>query len=124
MKKGYTLVELLAVFVLIAILSTFALTLITKYSNKFKNISNTKIQDTIISSAKSYVNNNIGMKKSIKNGQKQSVSYSTLVSAGYLTDNLLDVKNYKNKNTSDICVCVEYKEYNYIYTYQEQCNCN
>ena len=121
-KKGYTLVELLAVFLIIAVIAALALTAIARYSNKYKRISNAKIEELIISSAKSYVYNRRSLKEQIRNGNPQYIPFADLKSSGYLSDKLKDLKTYEERDISDSCVIVTYENYKYVYEVEQPCD--
>lgn len=124
MKKGYTLVELLAVLVIISMLAVLAFTSIVKKSTQLKSLSNDKIEELIKSSAKSYLYNNNILKQDIKNTGKGTITYKTLRDNNYLSDNLINTKTYKKIDIDSSCVCVEYRNYEYTFTLKQPCNCN
>lgn len=115
MKKGFTLVELLAVILLISLFSILTFNSIVKKSNELKEESNNKYSEVIKSSAKMYVDSNQDIKLKIKSGQTIKISYKQLQDLGYLTINLNDLsKNRINPNNK--CVQVSYQNYSYLYT--------
>ena len=121
-KKGYTLVELLAVFLIIALIAVLALTAITKYSAKFKKLSDKKVEELIVSSAKSYVYNRRSFKESIRNGHPEPITFEELRDSGYLSNKLKDLKTYKERDISDSCVWVTYENYKYVFEVEQPCD--
>lgn len=115
-KKGFTLIELLAVIVIISLIALFAFRGILKKSAEIKDISNKKVEELIISSAKSYIDQHKNEKLQARSGQKVKIPYSTLKNYNYLPDTLKNVKTYKNINISNYSVCVTYSNYKYNYT--------
>ena len=124
MKKGYTLIELLAVILIVALISVLALTAIVKKTNQFKEISNQKAKELILSSAKSYLYNNKVLKQDIKNAGSGVIQYKTLKNSNYLNDKLIDLKTYEEIDINNSCVCVKYENYKYTFSISQPCNCN
>ena len=124
MRKGYTLVEILAVIVIISMIAVLALNRINEQSSQFKEISSEKYEKLIKSSAKSYFYNNKNLKQKVKNGNRYAITYTLLKQKGYLSEKMINLKTYRNINVENSCVCVEYKDYKYIFIVQQPCNCN
>ena len=123
MKKGFTLVELLAVLFIIGLISVLAIATITKHANELKKISNSEIEELIKSSAKSYIYDNENIKKNVKAGKKVSIEYQLLKQEGYISNDIVDIKSYKKIDINKYCVCVTYENYDYIYNImlKEEC---
>lgn len=118
MKKGYTLVELIAVLFIISLISTLALVSITKQSTNSKKMSSSKFEELMYSSAKSYLSQNTDLKDLVRSGNLVAVSYSTLESLGYIDKDMIDLQTYKTIDIEELCVCVGYSvkdEYKYTY---------
>ena len=126
MKKGYTLVELLAVIAVIALIFALIFVGIVKKSNEFKGESNEEIKTLIESSGKSYFYNSNELRQEAKINKKVIISYNDLKNNGYLSEKLIDVETYKKIDINNSCVCVKYNTSNYEYTFEAQqpCNCN
>ena len=124
MKKGYTLVELLAVIMIISIIAILALTRINDYTSKLKETSNDKFQTLIKSSAKSYFYNNKNLKQKVKNGNRTAIHYTTLKENNYLSERLINLKTYKKLNVEQSCVCVDYVDYKYVFEVEQPCSCD
>ena len=74
-KKGFTLIEVLAVIILLGILSIFSVTAITKIVSKQKNNNYKNTVSATLSAARKYFSDNL---------DKTSVSLKDLHSGGYL----------------------------------------
>ena len=122
MKKGFTLVELLAVIVIISLLSVLAYDGILKKGNELKDLSNARYRELLKTSAKMYVNAKSDVQMKLKAGQTIKISYKELQEAGYLSEDLKNLNN-SNVDVNSSCIQVEYKynDYSYIYTLV---NCN
>ena len=126
MKKGFTLVELIAVLAILAILSTLVLVNIIQKANKMKVISEAQVEEAVISAAKTYVSKNSYLKTRAKSGENISIEYTKLKSEGYLPDNMLDVTTYRKINISEWTVCFSYDretnlKYEYLVTLKTSC---
>ena len=99
MKKGYTLIELLAVILIVALISVLALTAIVKKTNQFKEISNQKAKELILSSAKSYLYNNKVLKQDIKNSGsgiiQYNICYEYALEEGVETKDIANTYNFR-----------------------------
>ncbi len=120
-KKGFTLVELLAVLVIITLLAVLAFSSIIKKSNELKSISNTKYEELLKTSAKMYVNANEDIKLQLKSGSSKTITYKELQDSGYMAEGLKDLNN-SNIDTTKVCIVVSYNNYSYTYTLNENCN--
>ena len=99
MKKGFTLIEMIAVIGIIAIMSIMVMPLImNQIAEKKEKISDTT-NDLIFTAVDLYLNDNISnFPKQV--GSKYCVKLETLVSKGYLKSPLKDVKTGKQLDTS------------------------
>lgn len=124
MRKGYTLVELLAVIVIIAIIAILALANISKKSNELRVLSNDQVEKLIKSSARSYFYNNNAFRQEVKNTGKGTITYKTLKDNNYLSNNLKNLTTYKDIDIDSSCICVKYENYEYTFNIKQPCNCN
>lgn len=123
-KKGFTLVELLAVLFIILLLGSLVFVSINEKGEQFKDISYDKFKETIITAAKSYVTKDDDMINSLKRGDKSGrcssgleISVEELINLKYLNSkNLKNPKTYKIIDAKNSYVCAEYSNYNYNYT--------
>lgn len=114
-KKGFTLVELIAVLAIVSILSTFVLVNIIQKANKMKQISSDEVDEALISSAKTYVSKNTYLKSRVKSGEIVEIEYTTLKNEGYLPDNMLHVTTYQKMDINDSSICFKYVDNKYTY---------
>ena len=114
-KKGFTLVELIAVLAIVSILSTFVLVNIIQKANKMKQLSSDEVDEALISSAKTYVSKNTYLKSRVKSGEIVEIKYTTLKNEGYLPDNMLHVTTYQKMDINDSSICFKYIDNKYTY---------
>lgn len=122
-KKGFTLVELLAVLFIILLLGSLVFISINEKGEQFKDISYDKFEETIITAAQSYVSEDDKMINSLKRGDTTGrcdvgieISIEQLINLKYLDGkNLKNPKTYKNIDVVNSYVCAQYKDYNYTY---------
>lgn len=122
MKKGFTLVELLGVIIIIALLSTAVYQVFVKEINTTKQKSYENQIDKIISISKDY---------HLKNISNDGVLITTLLNEGLIkNDTIIDPRNNKQ---IDGCIRFETNEYEQIsYNYcngskkldDTNCNCD
>ena len=108
MKKGFTLVELLAVLLIIALISTLAFKSILKTSKDSKAMTQKTYEKLVLASARSYVTNDENIKNILKAEHQYQITYQTLIDEGYLTKDVIDFTNNKKINTSTYYVCITY----------------
>ena len=123
-KNDDTLMELLTVIVLISILAVLALTTIAQKSVTLRNISQSKFEKLIISSAKSYVEEHRTLKDKAKFGEPVEITYTTLKNAKLLPDNIKDLTTFENNSIDSYSVCLTYENYKYQYSIVTSGNCN
>ena len=116
-KKGFTLVELLAVILLITLILGLAMTAIISKSKELNKLTDEKVQEIIISSAKSYVNSNEILKKQLNTTSYLVVEYTDLEKYDYLKDELKTLETNNSINYSQYRICVT-KDSSYNYNYE------
>lgn len=112
-EKGFTLVEVLAIIILISLLTILITPNLLKLRNKVDDKRIKEVNDIIISKAKYYVSSN-ELKDEIKSvaaGSKYAITLSDLEEDNYLEEDFSDVYD----NPSNIIITVQYKDaiYNY-----------
>ena len=112
-KKGFTLVEILAVIVIIGILSTIAIVAYTKHIDKAKKEIDKQNETTIVMAAKAYMEANPSEKpQSI--GESAKVDLKTLKNKNYLKEDIINSKKESCMNNSYVYVYKnDYDKYSY-----------
>lgn len=113
-KKGFTLVEVLAIIILISLLTILITPNLLKLRNKVDKKRIEEVNNIIINKAKYYVSLNDlkGEIKEVSSGSKYAITLSDLKENNYLEEDFSDVY----ENTSNIIITVEYK--NAVYNYK------
>ena len=91
MKKGFTMIELLAVFTLLGIILVITLPKMTSTLKKSDSNSYEAFKKTIYIATEAYVADNVTIKK----GDSTSISLKTIIDSGYLKSNLTNPKTSK-----------------------------
>ena len=137
-QKGFSLIEMLAVVVIIGLLLVFIVPNVSKLIEQNKNDAYEKLKDSIITATKNYISDNRykieiagkctgdEMKAITKIGDDNKIidskiSLSTLTESGYIKE---PVKNPKNNNAIDLknsYIKIEYncKTKDYEYTLED-----
>lgn len=124
MKKGFTLVELLGVLVILGLLALITVPIITNSINSSKkNLKEVEIKN-IVKAAKDWAADNMDKLPSFSPETSGScnVSIETLVSGGYIDQ---PINPDTNVNFGG-CVIISVDDNNYSYSYQENssnCSC-
>lgn len=115
MKKGFTLVELLAVIVILGLLSLIAVPAVTNSIRKYrKDLYDTQISN-IQDSARIWASDNITeLKEEV--GQSTVVTLKTLKEAGLVDDDIKDPRNKKKFDDDNTYVTIEKTSKGYKYT--------
>ena len=117
-KKGFTIVELLAVLIILSLIAVIIYPNIIRSVRSTKNdLSNIQINN-IKESAKMYVNDNVGT-DNFFDSNNEEVSLKKLVDDGYIDGSTYDILNNKEYNLVNSKVIItrtgEYP--NYVYEY-------
>ena len=119
MNKGYTLIEMLAVFVVLAILAIISFPVITDTIKEIRESGAKAQEKLVIEGAKGWVNDhNILLSDEV--GSVYEVSVSTLNEEGYLSHEKLN-KIVKNEEYQNSCVKITTLEHKYSYEFKSEC---
>ena len=122
-EKGFTLVELLAIIVVIAAISTFALVNIDKKSEQYSEISAGQLDEIIKGAAHSYILSSDELTNKVKSSSEgYTISLNTLIDNGYISGkNLKNIKTRKDIDPNDVRIKITYglndKKTSYVYVY-------
>lgn len=122
-EKGFTLVELLAIIVIIAAISTFALVNIDKKSEQYSEISAGQLDEIIKGAAHSYILSSDELTNRVKSSSEgYTISLNTLIDNGYISGkNLKNIKTRKDIDPNDVRIKITYglndKKTSYVYVY-------
>ena len=100
MKKGFTLVELIGVIVILGVLAVFAVPALTKTFKKTANKESEEYIKNIILAAENYYHTNPDS-ENIING---CISISTLIEEGYLKNNINSITGTSISNDSTVII--------------------
>ena len=111
MKKGFTLVEVLAVIVLTSLIMFIAIPAIINTVNKKRNTISNDAKKIIYDASDLYVSNYIN---AMQSGTTYCITLNDLVEKGYLTSPVMDYKNDKEVPLNYfVMVTPSGNEYNY-----------
>lgn len=122
-EKGFTLVELLAIIVVIAAISTFALVNIDKKSEQYSEISAGQLDEIIKGASHSYILSSDELTNKVKSSSEgYTISLNTLIDNGYISGkNLKNIKTRKDIDPNDVRIKITYglndKKTSYVYVY-------
>lgn len=117
MKKGFTLVELLAIIVLLGVVALIVYPIVTDQIDIAKNKAYEQSVNSIEEAAKRYgTTNMLGYST-----DEQILQLSTLVSSGLLDED--DLINPKTEEKMTGCVYYKWDDTNKVYNYRYEPNC-
>ena len=114
MKKGFTLVELLAIIVLLGIIIVVAIPSLNESNRKANNNKTKEFNEIINTACISYIEIN----KS-KLGDKTEIDVKTLIDEGFLKDNLVNPKTNKKILEENKKIKIDTKDKKTTCIYQE-----
>ena len=119
MKRGFTLVELLAVLILLGVVSLIAIPSIGKILNRSREKARESTKNELIKAAKEYYADNI--RELPDDGSHKCLSVSEIEESGYISnDDIIDPKT-KKKLTGYIKIYFDNTYNQYTYEYVESC---
>lgn len=103
-KKGFTMIELLAIMVILVIISLFSVPVIINITKNTE--SNPDVYETIYMATETYIYNNYDKYKELDTrGNTAKVNVIDLINSGYLKNNIINPKD-NEKFTSDDYILV------------------
>lgn len=122
MKKGFTLIEMIAVIAIMGLITALILpNIVNQVSSKSNDISKAS-KDLIYTATELYIDDNSNQFS--KGNNIYCIKLQTLVDNGYLDKPLKDVSNNKNIPLDNL-VKVSFNEYNEaVYELTDKDNCN
>lgn len=102
MKKGFTLIELMALILIITLIAIFVFPNIVNQIKKSKDATSDSVEDVVISAAKRYINDNPNTFE--ENGSNYCITIKDLVDNDYLKE---DIVNDSENGVLDKFVSVE-----------------
>lgn len=118
-KKGLTLVELIAVIVIIALLAVIIYPQVAKNLSIIKSDTKTIQESTVKEAAVQYLSDNVD-KEEIFLNDKLTITLKELVDEGYIVGSLKNAKTSKEYDLNSSNVVIErtgsFPNYNYNYT--------
>ncbi len=119
-KKGFTLLELIAVIVILAVILLITMPNIMTIFDSTRSKLNDNQKSQILSAARTWGMAHLNSAKT--EDQKTSISIKTLKEQGYLDDKEITDMVKKN-NIEDTVICVSYENNQYVYTYEGAKTC-
>ena len=131
-KKGFTLVELLAIIVILGIIITIVYPLVVSTINDAKKNAYTSQKEIVIKAAKLYYLDHVENLPDIGSSENRCVTIETLITDGYISSEELKsnysmIKEEKklinpDNNTEISSVQVKYENNKYVYNLVESCS--
>lgn len=122
MKKGFTLIEMLAVIVILAIISLIIFPEVNKIIKNSKQKSYDTQINNLINATKKMTAKDSSLLPEEVSGSKKCVTLSELKLAGEIdTDVIEDPRNTSNKLTGVIVIEYSGEYQQYVYSYNETC---
>ena len=115
-KKGITLVELLAVLVLLSIIAVIAVPLTLNLIKDSKNDADTINKSNIKEAAELYVADKIGYEIDFNTTPTKTITLRQLLDGGYISGDIKDQLSNKNYNLDTSTIIVTKENNNYTYT--------
>ena len=114
-KKGFTLVELIGVVVILGLIALIAFPALLNQINTSKNEVSESVRELVISSSKSYVENDTQLAP-----KKYCITFEELIDGGYLTEGIVSSERDKLQNKR-VMVTYYNNKYNYELVDSKDC---
>jgi type IV pilus assembly protein PilA len=119
-NKGFTLVELLAVIVILGVLVAIIMPSVNGILNRSKSRLNDEQKEAIISAAEKWGTVNVSLNET-GNVVPTSVTIGDLKSSGYLENKTVKDLTDKTDITDSTKICITYQNYQFVYTFKGAC---
>lgn len=121
MKKGFTLIEIIAIIILLSVIALIVYPVVNGIINNNKDKLYDKQIEELRRHTKSWVTENLDSINLI-DGYTRNVTFQELYEAGFITDS--DVKNPKTSESLSGCMTIVYDSSitGFNVTYNENCN--
>ncbi len=116
-KNGFTLVELIAVIIILSLIAIIAFPAILNIVRDSENQIDESSKEIILTQAKAYVNDNVNDFAKV-NGNSYCVSINSLATSGFLTSEFINNLSEENQKLN---VSVSVSDYNYNYEIVSDC---
>ncbi len=114
-RNGFTLVELMAVIIIISLIALLTFPNIINQIKKTKKSNNKMIEDVVIEQAKKYVSDN---KEEFQDDDGYCLSIDTLVDKGYVNEQLVGINNKDN----DVIMMIKKDVFSYKIVNKNDCD--
>ncbi len=119
MRKGFTLVELLAVIAILSILALVSFPIVSKVMSDMKGEANKSQEKLIIDASKYWVNDHLNLLSDTV-GDIYTLELSTLIEGNYL--NKGQVKDLEHDTVlNDACIKITTEAHKYTYQFEKKC---
>jgi prepilin-type N-terminal cleavage/methylation domain-containing protein len=118
-KRGFTLVELMAVLILLAVLIGVSVSGIINARDKANKSLEHDRDELLKAAAKKYASNDHVNDMDFKNGKNACISVKTLIEENYLKDPILpNASDAKNEETRNLYVLAKFDNNSLQYTFE------
>ena len=115
-RNGFTLVELMAVIIIISLIALLTFPNIINQIKKTKKSNNKMIEDVVIEQAKKYVNDN---EEEFQDNDGYCLSIETLVDNGYVKEELVSINEKKDNN---VIMMIRHDDFTYKIVDKNDCD--
>ena len=116
-KKGFTLIELIVVIVLLSLISLVVFPAVFKTLNTSKQMAYESQKEIVLKAAKEYYLDNIDLLPETKEESETSIELKDLIKNGYINED--EIINPKNNHVLNGKVKVSYLSNKYVYEFIE-----
>ncbi len=123
-NKGFTLVELLAVIVILGIILLVVMPSVTGILNRSQNRLNDEQEQAILNAARQWGTSNLledNGKIYLDGVEKKYVTLNELQTSGFLEDKTIQDMTDRGEISKNTKICISYKNYQFVYEYDGEC---